>query len=112
MSGVEGIAGPWAFDARRRVLFYWGPDGIYAYSFGPSAENLTEADLDPLFPHDGQAGEPGVPGVPVTITGQTIYPPVYAAPAASLRVGYAEGFVYATYLNSQERTKRWSTRSP
>jgi hypothetical protein len=101
LSGVEGIAGPWAFDARRRVLFYWGPDGIYAYSFGPSAENLTEADLDPLFPHDGQAGEPGVPGVPVTITGQTIYPPVYAAPAASLRVGYAEGFVYATYLNSQ-----------
>lgn len=93
LSGVEGMAGPWAFDAQRNILFYWGPDGIYAYAFGPKAENLTALDFYSLFPHGGQ------PGVPISLAGQTVYPPNYNQPG-SLRVGYAQSFVYATYLNS------------
>jgi hypothetical protein len=99
LSGIEGLAGAWAFDVRRKMLFYWGPDGVYAYGFGAAAENLTATDLYPLFPHAGQAGQPGFPGVPVNVVGQTIYPPNYALPNL-LRVGYAENFVYATYQNS------------
>jgi len=100
LSGVEGLAGPWAFDAQRRLLFYWGPDGIYGYAFGPAADNLTAVDLYPLFPHAGQRmGSQTIPGVPVSIAGQTVYPPNYALPSL-LRIGYAESFVYATYENS------------
>lgn len=100
LSGVEGMAGPWAFDAQRRLLFYWGPDGIYAYAFGPAADNLTAADLYPLFPHAGQqTGQPSIPGIPVSVAGVIVYPPNYAI-AQFLRIAYAESFVYATYLNS------------
>ena len=99
LSGVEGMAGPWAFDARRRWLFYWGPDGIYGYQFGPAANNLTAQDLYPLFPHAGQLGQQGIPGVAVSLGGQTIYPPNYMRPN-QLRVAYAESFVYASYINS------------
>lgn len=99
LSGVEGLAGPWAFDAQRRIVWYWGPDGIYGYSFGPSADNLTANDLFPLFPHEGQAGRQSIPGVPVTISGQTIFPPDYSQ-ASKLRIGYSESFVYSTYQNS------------
>ena len=100
LSGVEGLAGAWAFDAQRRLLFYWGPDGIYGYAFGPAADNISAADLYPLFPHGGQQlGQPSIPGVPVSIAGVTVYPPNYAQ-SSLLRISYAESFVYATYLNS------------
>lgn len=104
LSGVEGMAGPWAFDAQRRRVFYYGPDGIYGYDFGPAAENLTADPLFPLFPHEGQPGRATIPGVPVSIAGQTIYPPNYGA-ASQLRVGYSESFVYATYQNVNNQTE-------
>lgn len=104
LSGVEGMAGPWAFDAQRRIVWYWGPDGIYAYAFGAAAENLTAQDLYPLFPHAGQQGRQAIPGVPVSIGGQTIYPPNYSL-ASQLRIGYSESFVYATYQNSNGATE-------
>lgn len=113
LSGVEGLAGPWAFDAQRRLLFHWGPDAIYAYAFGPAADNLTNDDLYPLFPHAGLPGQTGTPGVPVTVApGFTIYPPNYAA-ASQLRIGYSESFVYASYLNIQGvvETLTWSLGS-
>lgn len=99
LSGVEGMAGPWAFDAQRRWVFYWGPDGIYGYQFGPAADNLTAADLYPLFPHAGRAGQQGIPGVAVSLGGQIIYPPNYNA-VNFMRVAYSQSFVYATYVNS------------
>lgn len=113
LSGVEGMAGPWAFDAQRRLLFYWGPDGIYGYAFGPAADNLSDADLYPLFPHAGLPGQAGTPGVPVTVTdGYTVYPPNYSA-VSQMRVGYSESFVYASFLNSQGvvSTLTWSLGS-
>ena len=99
LSGVEGMAGPWAFDCQRKLLFYWGPDGIYAYMFGPAAESLTAQDLYPLFPHAGQQGQGGIPGVAVSIAGFALYPPSYGA-VNFMRVAYSENFVYATYQNS------------
>lgn len=99
LSGVEGLAGAWAFDAQRRMLFYWGPDGIYGYAFGPAADNMTAPDLYPLFPHAGLPGQAFIPGVPVSISGQTVLPPNYAQ-SQLLRIGYSESFVYATYQNS------------
>lgn len=96
LSGVPGLAGAWAFDAQRRLLFYWGPDGIYVYGFGAEAQSLTLHDLYPLFPH---AGIPeGVGGLPISIHGITIYPPNYAQ-SLLLRISYSEGFLYATYQN-------------
>jgi hypothetical protein len=104
LSGVEGMAGPWAFDAQRRIVFFFGPDGVYAYPFGAAAQNLTAEDLYPLFPHAGQLGQQGIPGLPVSIAGQTIYPPNYGQ-AALLRVGYSESFAYATYQNTNGATE-------
>ena len=101
LSGVEGLAGAWAFDYQRRILFYWGPDGIYAYAFGPAGDNLTATDLYPLFPN---AGQQSISGVPISIHGYTVYPPNYAA-SSQLRVGYSESFVYATYQNSNGQTE-------
>jgi hypothetical protein len=99
LSGVEGLAGAWAFDCQRRILHWWGPDGIYAYAFGAAGQNLTANDLYPLFPHAG-IGQGGAGfGVPVSIHGVTIYPPNYAK-SSLLRIGYGESFVYATYQNS------------
>ena len=99
LAGVEGLAGPWAFDCDRQLLFYWGTDGIYLYLFGGRADSLTATDLYPLFPHQGQPGQPGIPGVPVSIHGVTIYPPNYSA-INQLRIAYAEGFAYATFISS------------
>ena len=99
VSGVEGLAAPWAFDAQRKLLFWWGPDGFYVYGYGAEATNLTENDLYPLFPHAGQQGEPGIPGVPVSIASQIVYPPNYSN-QQWLRANYSENFVYASYLNS------------
>jgi hypothetical protein len=99
LSGVEGMAGPWAFDAERRWAFWWGPDGIYSYQFGPAAENMTAKDLYPLFPHAGQQGQQNIPGVAVSIGGQVLYPPNYSV-TGRMRIAYGESFVYATYQNS------------
>lgn len=99
LAGLEGLAAPWAFDASRRLLFWWGPDGIYVYSFGAAGENLTAQDLYPLFPHAGQSGQPGIPGVPVSIAGNVIFPPAYNHPQL-LRIGYSESQIYATYQDS------------
>ena len=96
LSGVEGLAGPWAFDCDRRLCFYWGPDGIYLYNFGSAADNLTAQDLYPLFPRQGQQTSTGVP---ISIHGVTIYPPNYQV-TGQLRIAYAESFVFATYVNS------------
>jgi hypothetical protein len=99
VSGIEGLAAPWAFNVISKLLYYWGPDGIYEYGFGNESKNITSDDLFPLFPNQGQAGQAGIPGVPVSIAGQTIYPPSYTFPNF-LRIGYSENFVYATYQNS------------
>ncbi len=99
LSGIEGLAGAWGFDYQRRMLSWWGPDGIYAYAFGAAAENISAPDFLPLFPHEGQLGRQMIPGVPVSISGQTIFPPNYARDNF-LRIGYNESFLYATYFNS------------
>jgi hypothetical protein len=99
LSGIDGLAGNWAFDYQRRMLFYWGPDGVYAYGFGAAADNLTAQDLYPLFPHAGQQGQQGIPGVPVSVVGNVLYPPNYQS-TGLLRIAYSESFVYATYQNS------------
>ena len=101
LSGVEGLAGPWAFDCQRRLLFYWGPDGIYVYSFGPAGDNLTSVDLYPLFPH---AGQQSISGVPISIHGVAIYPPDYAL-TTNMRIAYGESFVYATYINTNNQVE-------
>ena len=93
VSGVEGLAGPWAFDAQRNVLFFWGPDAIYMYAYGAAAQNMTQADLYPLFPHGGQ------PGLPISIASHTFYPPSYTF-VNNMRITYSEGFVYATYIDA------------
>jgi hypothetical protein len=100
LSGIMGLAGNWAFDALRTILFYWGLDGIYAYQFGAQAENLTSTDLYPMFP---QAGAQLASGVPISIHGVTMYPPNYAKPQL-LRMCYADSFIYASYQATDTTT--------
>lgn len=93
LSGVPGLGAPWAFDASGSILVYLGQDGVYAYTGGATAQNLTDEDLYPLFPHSGG------PGVPVMIGNQVLYPVNYANLNA-LRIALTDNDIYFNYQDS------------
>lgn len=63
-------------------------DGIYLTS-GGEPKSLTDGDLYPLFPHDGQAGA----------TTNGIAPPNFVTPN-SLRLEYSDGFLYFDFVDT------------
>jgi len=64
-------------------------DGIYLTKGGAPAVSLTDADLYPLFPHDGK------PGSPVSI-----YAPPDMTQTDRLRLTYCDGWLYFDYLDT------------
>jgi hypothetical protein len=83
---LRGLAAPFAHCNDGRSIYWWAKDGIYSSSEG----SLTDADLYNLFPHEGIVGQSVVRG------SQTILPPDYSQ-AASFRLAYANGYLYAAY---------------
>lgn len=86
---VRGFAAPWGHCSDGQQIRFWAKDGIWGTTDG----SYTDADLYPLFPHDG------VPGVAITYAGVTYPPPDYKR-VAKFRLAYVNGFMYATYQDT------------
>lgn len=80
----KGLMAPWSLCVDELVYFV-SRDGLYETN-GTEVKNITDKDLYPLFPHDGQAG---------IIVGN-LNPPDFTHPE-SLRLAAGDGLVKFTY---------------
>jgi hypothetical protein len=84
----KGLWTRWAWCWTPYGIVFLAKDGIYLTTGGP-AESLTDADLYPLFPHDGVSA--------VTVNG---YNPPDMTSTTNLRLSYVNGWVYFDYLDT------------
>lgn len=99
LGSAYGIGAPWFFEMNRSpVIMFGGVDGVYGYSPQGGAESLTAEDLYPLFPHES------IPGLPVSILGNSIYPPDYGQPG-TLRISYADGQWFVDFATQNQGWK-------
>lgn len=96
----RGLFARWALAVGPKIWFL-GKDGIYETAGGP-ATCITDADLYPLFPHEG------VPGVAVEG-----YQPPDMTQTTRLRLAYADGWVIFDYQDTSghQRTLVYDTRT-
>ena len=85
----RGLWTRWASAVGPEGIYFLGKDGIYLSQGGASAVSLTDADLYPIFPHDG------VPGVTIN----TVVPPDMTA-STKLRLSYVNGWLYFDYVDT------------
>lgn len=85
----KGFWTRWAFCWTPKGTVFLAEDGIYLTVGGTTAQSLTDADLYPLFPHDGAPG--------VAVNG---YNPVDMTQTTSLRLSYINGYVYFDYVDT------------
>jgi len=83
----RGFWNPWAWCVTPYGVAYLAKDGIALWA-GGAETMLTDADLYPLFPHDGQ------PGILVN----NVSPPDYTQDI--LRLAYVDGWLYFDYRDS------------
>jgi hypothetical protein len=88
VGGGRGLWARWAIAVGPKI-WYLSRDGIYETTGGASV-CITDEDLYPLFPHEGQAGK--------TVNG--IKPPNMTGSETSLRLSYAFGYLYFDYVAS------------
>jgi hypothetical protein len=88
----RGMIAPYGHCTDGMRIFFWTKDGIWTTVGGPG-QSLTDADLYPLFPHEG------VQGQDIVRNGVTYYAPDYNR-AAEFRLEYANGYIYADYPGS------------
>lgn len=109
----KGLAADFGICTDGNNIYFVGKDGIYAHSGGP-AESLTDADLYPLFPHEGVM--PGLAVQNIVYNGNTLYAPNYQQSQA-FRLAVVNGFLYFDYLDSNNiyrtltcnlRTRAWT----
>lgn len=90
----KGLFCRWGMAVCKEGVYFVGDDGIYFHQ-GNLATSITDQNLYPLFPHEGQ------PGVATTLgpSGSvTYYPPDYTQPNR-MRLSYAEGYLYFDFLD-------------
>jgi hypothetical protein len=85
----RGFWNSYAFDRGIKGEYFLSKDGIYVTRGGSAAQSITDEDLYPLFPHDGQ------PGVAVN----TIQPPDMTQ--SVLYLSCNDGWVYFDYKDVQ-----------
>ena len=83
----KGLFSRWALAVGPKIWFL-SRDGIYETTGGESV-CITDDDLYPLFPHDGQAGE----------STNGVIAPDMTAPT-KLRLAYYDGFLYFDYFGT------------
>lgn len=103
----KGLVAPWAL-AVDELIYFVSRDGIYSTN-GTELKSLTDADLYPLFPHDGQPGT-------ASSTLPAYSPPDFTQ-LAQLRLSAGDGLVKFTskdvafgFFNTwvyDTRTKGW-----
>jgi hypothetical protein len=98
--GSKGLFSRWAFCVGGSKIWFLSKDGIYETD-GGSFVSITDEDLYPLFPHDGQPGE--------SVNGIT--PPNFSL-TTKLRLSYADGSLYFNYIgtDAQHYTLVYDTR--
>ena len=94
----RGLWTRWALAVAPEGVYFLAKDGIYLTTGGGVAVSITDADLYPLFPHDGVAA--------VTTNGYV--PPDMTQPT-KLRLAYVQGWLYFDYVdtNGASRTLRY-----
>lgn len=85
----RGLAAPHGHTNDGQAIYWWAKDGIYSSAAG----SLTDADFYNLFPHEG------IPGREQSYNGVIVAPPDYSR-AATFRLCYAQGYLYADYQDS------------
>ncbi|MCE5254335.1 MAG: hypothetical protein LLG45_09060 [Actinomycetia bacterium] len=89
--GAKGLYAPWGLYVGEHIFFI-SKDGIYATNGGiPTC--ITDEQLYPIFPHDGQ------PGVEVVRGADTLKPPD-PNQRAYWRLCYGDGFLYFDFTES------------
>lgn len=84
----KGFWTRWAFAVAPEGIYFLSDDGIYLTAGGGVAQSITEADLYPIFPHNGSAG---------SITGG--YVPPDMTNTFNLRLSYSDGKLYFDYID-------------
>ena len=100
LSLTYGLAGPWAFTVRAPYIFLVSTVGsIVAYNPAGPSDPLT-ADLQPLFPHEGEPGETlYLPYIFPAIGGYRVYPPDFARPQY-MRLEFVNNQLCFDYVNT------------
>lgn len=86
----KGFWTPWAFCQSPRGLYFLEKNGISVTVGGSAAVSITDADLYPLFPHDGVPGQAVNGFQPVDMTQRT-----------RLRLTAIDGWIYFDYVDTQ-----------
>lgn len=87
------LASPFGKCTDGSFLYFWATDCIARTSAQGPADDLTHDDLYNLFPHGGMLGKD------ITRGTVTYYAPDYSR-AATFRMAYREGILYALYQDS------------
>lgn len=96
----RGLWTRWAFTASSpRGIYFLAKDGIYLTPGGGPAVSITDADLYPLFPHDG------IPAVAVNG-----FNPPDMTQVTRLRLSYVNGWLYFDYLDTAAASKTLAYR--
>lgn len=74
-------------------VFFRAKDGIYVSPGGQGSQSITDTTIYNLFPHEG------VIPAPVTIAGNTVFPPDDTKPEAQ-KLHFATGYLYYDYLDT------------
>jgi len=82
----RGLWNRWGFCLTPYGILFLAKDGIYLTAGGDVAKSVTNADLAPLFPHDGGPG---------TAVNGVLTPDMSAL--TNLRLNYIDGFGYFDY---------------
>ena len=88
----RGIAAPLGYCTDGATVWFWAKDGIASTDGGPHS-SLTDADLYPIFPHEG------VPGVNIVRNGVTYYAPDYSN-SGTFRLNKVNTYLFADYQDS------------
>lgn len=89
----KGFWTPWAFAPAPEGVYFLAKDGIYLTVGGSAAQSITDADLYPLFPHEG------VNGIVSGGTGFVNYASVDMTQTNRLRLSYCDGWLYFDYID-------------
>lgn len=94
----KGLFARWGLAVCPQGIAFIGKDGIYLTS-GGQPQSLTDADLYPIFPHEGTAASsfPQIDGM----SGITFPTPDFNNPD-KMRLTYGDGFLYFDYLGQDE----------
>jgi hypothetical protein len=91
VANAQGLFARWAL-AQGRFVYALGKDGIYKTDLA-TYESITNADLNILFPHDGQ------PGQAITLGATTVNPPDMTQ-TGNLRLSCYDDHLYFDFLDT------------